>query len=109
MASKARPRIERHEAEGLCLRCFDNFPDVNAHGGVDQLKFVDEAYVDRAENVLRQLDDFGRPDAGDRDSLRYETIIELPDKCARLRTIAGNNFRDRAGVESLVARIFALW
>ena len=50
------PGIERHEAERLGLGRVDHLPDVDAHGVVDHLQFVDERDVDGAEDVLGELD-----------------------------------------------------
>ena len=66
VAAEAGAGIERHEAEGLGLRRLDHLPDVDAHRVVDDLQLVDEGDVDRAEDVLRQLDGLGGRRAGDR-------------------------------------------
>ena len=66
MAAQARPRIKGHEAKGLGFGGVDHLPNVNAHGGIDDLQFVDQGDIDAAEYVLRQLGRLGGAAGGNR-------------------------------------------
>jgi hypothetical protein len=55
------------EAEGLGGGGFEDLPDVDAHGGVDDLQFVDQGDVDGAVDVLGEFAGFGDLATGDGD------------------------------------------
>src|SRR6516225_1524116 len=64
--------IEGHEAEGLGLGRFDDFPDIDSHGGIDELQFIDEGDVDGAEDVLAELHRLCHLDGRDRYALYHD-------------------------------------
>ncbi|MNT60805.1 hypothetical protein D3C72_1984120 [compost metagenome] len=107
MPAKARSRIKRHVAERLGFRRLDHFPHVDAHGLVDDLQLVDEGDVDRAEDVLGQLDRFGRGVGRYRHHRLDHRGIEPFHQACRERAIAGNDFRNAGRLVDRVARIFA--
>ena len=51
--------VERHETERLGLGRFDDFPDVDAHRGINHLQLVHQRDVDAPENVFQQLGGLG--------------------------------------------------
>src|ERR1043166_7081428 len=55
MAAQARPRIEGHEAEWLRPGSLDHFPDINAHGAIDDLQLIDQSNINSAKLILDQL------------------------------------------------------
>src|SRR6266496_5907889 len=58
VTAPSRPRVKRHEPKRLGLSRFDNFPDINSHGGVHQLQLVNQCDIDTTENVLQKLGRF---------------------------------------------------
>src|SRR5437879_4884127 len=59
VAAKTRPGIERHKPKWLRLGRFNDFPDIDAHGAVNELQFVDQRDIHTPENILQQLRSFG--------------------------------------------------
>ena len=54
-AVAAEAGVERHESERLGFRCIDDFPDVDSHGAVHCLEFVDQGDVDAPKSVFEEL------------------------------------------------------
>src|SRR5438132_5638078 len=61
VATKAGTRIERHKPERLRFRSFDNFPDVNSHRAVNELKLINQRDIYATEDVLQQFGRFSHP------------------------------------------------
>src|SRR5690606_25253699 len=76
VTAESGARIEGHETEGLRSRGLDDLPDVDAHGAIDDLQFVDEGDVDAAEDVLEQLRRLGGAARGDRDDCLDGATVE---------------------------------
>ena len=55
MSAEAGTGIEWHEAEGLRLGGVDDFPDVDAHRGINDLQLIDQGDVHAAEDIFEQL------------------------------------------------------
>ena len=59
MAAEAGAGVKWHESERFGLGSGNHLPDIDSHGGEDDLELVDERNVDGTENIFRQLDRFG--------------------------------------------------
>ena len=105
--AQARPGIERHEPEWFCLRCGDHFPDVDAHGRVNDFQFIYEGDVDAAENVLEKLGSFrntarrNRHDGLDRPAIKLHRLFEAS------RRQASDELRNVADFAVGIGRVFA--
>src|SRR4026208_18161 len=55
VTAPSRTRIERHEPKWLRLGRFDYLPNVDSHGAVNELQFIDQCDIYAPENVLQEL------------------------------------------------------
>ena len=81
------PGIERHEPKGLGLGRVDHFPDVDAHGVVNDLKLVDEGDIDGAKDVLGELDRLGGRGRRDRHGAHHQSAIKRVGEFERRRVL----------------------
>src|ERR1700694_6060078 len=109
MSSEPRTWVERHEPEWLCLRCFDDFPDVDVHPVEDGLQLVDEGDVDRPEDVLEELAGLGYPRARDRHDPLERRAVKRRSRSRGGLVHPADDLGDVARRELLVSGIFALW
>src|SRR5262249_52430965 len=65
VATETWSRIERSEPKRLRASRFDNFPDINSHGSVNQLELVNQCDIDTAKDIFQQLGSFSDPTGGD--------------------------------------------
>src|SRR5262245_5918658 len=108
MAPQSRPRIKRHETKGFGFGCVDDLPNIDAHGGIDDLQFVDESNIHTAKDILEQLGRFSRTARGKRDYGFYGPTIEGNRLRAASRSQAPNQFWNHRHFARRVAWVFAL-
>ena len=102
MSAQARPRIKRHEAKRFGARGGDDVPDINVHGGINALEFVDEGDVDGAENIFEQLGGLGRPAIGHGNEVTDGAAIHL---LRQRQTIRRETANDLGNVRYLALRV----
>ena len=100
VAAEPGPGIERHKAERLGLGRVDHLPDVDAHRLEHDLQLVDERDVDRAEDVLGELDRLGGLERRDRHGARDDCVVERAARRSAVRPVAADHLRDGAGAKS---------
>src|SRR5262249_18614463 len=66
MSAQSGTRIKWHEPKRLGLGCFDYFPDVNPHGGINPLELINQGNIDASENILEKLCSFTHATRRDR-------------------------------------------
>src|SRR5260370_17246234 len=76
VSTKTGSRIERHVAKGLRLGRLDHFPDIDAHGVIDELELVHESDIDGPEHVLGDLYRFTRFIRPDDDDFLHDAAIQ---------------------------------
>src|SRR5215471_10943762 len=76
VAPEAWSRIERHEAERFGFCRLDHLPDVDSHGGENNLELVYQGDVDGSKDIFGELDGFGGFQRGDRNYPLYDTGVE---------------------------------
>src|SRR5215471_14475778 len=76
VAPEAWSRIERHEAERFGFCSLNHLPDVDAHGGENNLELVYQGDVDSSKDIFGELDGFSGFQGGDRNCPLYDTGVE---------------------------------
>jgi len=106
--AQAGAGIKRHEAERLGLGRIDDLPDVDAHGGEDDLEFVDEGDIDAAEGILEQFGGFGHPAGGHGHERLNRLRIERHGPFKAGGRVAAHHLGNCSNDAARVARVFAL-
>ena len=106
MAAEARSRIKRHKAERLGFGGVDYFPDINAHGRVDEFQLVDHCNVHAAKDIFQQLGCLRDPAGGDWDKFGHSPAVNRHCLLKARRGIPANHFRDQLKRAARVPRIF---
>src|SRR5262249_27325030 len=86
----------------------DDFPDVEIHAEAELLEFVDHGDVDAAEDVLHELDHFGRAGGGDGDDFGNDLRVHQGCGAPAGRIHTADNFRDLGQAVLFIAGVFAL-
>src|SRR3954454_11135103 len=107
MAAKSGTGIKCHVAKRLGLCRLNHFPYVDSHRGIDDLEFVDQGYVDAAENVLEQLGRLCRATRANWNDPLNCDLVERRCPVEAVGCIATDDFRNGGDLTIWITRIFA--
>ena len=96
------------EAERLGGGGINHFEDVDTHAICDDLHLVDEANVDRSVDVLQQLGHLSSLGGAYRNNLINGLLVKCDTHIKAFRCMSADHFRDGAGFEVRITRIFTL-
>ena len=109
VTSPSRPRVERHEPKRLRLGRFDNFPDINSHGGVHQLQLVHQRDIHAPENVLQQLGRFSYAARRDRYKCIDRFTIKRHSAIEAGGCVTPHDLWNQLHLGFFVSRVLSLW
>src|SRR4029077_18863459 len=107
VASQTGPRIKRHKSKRLGLRRFDHFPNIDAHGGVNHLEFVNQRDINAPKNVLEQLSCFPGATGRNRHKCINCFTIKRHSALQACRRVTAYDPRDQFHVALFVSRILS--
>jgi hypothetical protein len=108
VAPDARPRIERHEAEGLGGRRVDDFLGAHSEASAHQRELIRERDVDVAEDVLVKLGQLGDLWTRDLADTRDDLAVQHRGQARAGGSNAAHDLGDVFDLEGRVRRVDAL-